>query len=123
MKSTEQKMDKVISERDEIINVIWELYKDVNGIRPRFANFDEMSMERLNQWADSLTVELVTILEGEKIEQVENIKRFEARVASVIAMGSDDRETAIRWLMDAEDCERDKSYFKYAMGLPYDYVL
>lgn len=43
-----------MTERDELITYIWDEYKVVHGIRPRFCNFDELSLEQLIEWADEL---------------------------------------------------------------------
>ncbi|MGW8177814.1 MAG: hypothetical protein ACWGQW_03355 [bacterium] len=40
--------------RDSLIGYIWDAYKDVNGIRPRWINFDAMSDQDLEDLADSL---------------------------------------------------------------------
>lgn len=40
--------------RYDMIQMIWEMYKDVTGIRPRHIDFDSMSMEDLQQEADHL---------------------------------------------------------------------
>ena len=40
--------------RYDLIQLIWEMYKDVTGIRPSHIDFDSMSMEDLQQEADHL---------------------------------------------------------------------
>lgn len=41
-------------ERHMLIETIWDVYKEVNGCRPRGLNFDEMSMEELQSFLDRL---------------------------------------------------------------------
>ncbi|MEE8328232.1 MAG: hypothetical protein V3R32_05530, partial [Nitrosomonadaceae bacterium] len=57
--------------------------------------------------------------------QAECVKEFEESVASTMTMGKVDRETAVRWLREAEDdetCLYDDDYFCYHNGLPYGYL-
>jgi hypothetical protein len=49
------------------------------------------------------------------------IRDFEARVAKLIGMGAKDRETAIKWLADAEGTGEDREYLCYCLGLPYGF--
>lgn len=54
----------------------------------------------------------------------EALRAFEALIQDTISNGAADRETAIRWLMDAEDCdpdcEQDVQYFLWGYGLSYE---
>lgn len=45
-------------EFDSMASTIYDLYKDVHGIRPRWINFDEMSYEELDSMYKSLLDEL-----------------------------------------------------------------
>jgi|TARA_B110000438_G_C15794202_1_gene642131 hypothetical protein len=51
----------------------------------------------------------------------ENIANFEDRVLDTINDGAGNRETAIRWILDAEGLsdERDPGFVCYKFGLPY----
>lgn len=40
--------------RQELIGDIWDIYKSINGIRPRWINFNEMSDAELRKMRDSL---------------------------------------------------------------------
>ena len=46
---------------------------------------------------------------------------FEKRVEETIALGAKNRETAIKWIHDAEDTDNDDEYLCYRLGLPYTY--
>ena len=50
------------------------------------------------------------------------LANFEARIAEYVALGASDRETAIRWILQAEglDNEYDAGYVCYHLGLNYD---
>jgi len=104
---------------------IWDLYKDVNGIRPRWMDFKSMSDAELKATYDGLLVDLERHNVEEAGREAEAVKAFEAKIAELIETGAGDRETAIRWLRDAEGDEQiqyDDGYFEYSYGLPYGYL-
>jgi hypothetical protein len=51
--------------RYDLIQMIWEMYKDVTGIRPRHMNFDSMSMADLEQEADYLARQMEYTIEAD----------------------------------------------------------
>ena len=57
----------------------------------------------------------------EEREQAESIAKFEQHVTNTMCMGAGDRETALRWIMDASTAEGDWEYFCYLNNLPYGY--
>lgn len=70
-------------------------HKAVYGIKPRWVNFDAMSVEDIEEARQFLHLEALR-QEGEAREAEE------AEIASAMAVGAPDRETAERWLADAE---------------------
>jgi hypothetical protein len=46
---------------------------------------------------------------------------FEKRVNDLIFSGARDRETALRWIHEAEGTMGDDEYLCYTLGLPYMY--
>jgi len=56
-----------------------------------------------------------------KAAETEAIDRFEQHVTNTICMGARDRETALRWIMDASNANGDWEYLCYDLGLPYHY--
>lgn len=51
--------------RYDLIQLIWEMYKDVTGIRPRHMDFDSMSMEDLQKEADYLGRQMDAAIEAD----------------------------------------------------------
>ena len=107
---------------------ISDLHKDAYGFRPSSGFWDnwEASTDDEKQiiW-DDLCKYLDIVMENEKFMEQEAAARFEASVTATIESGAGDRETAIRWLFDAEDLVPDSTYdqdqFCYSHGLPYRY--
>ena len=50
-------------DRSEVLSFISDLYKDVNGVRPRFYNFNEWSDAELEAFTDQLEAQLKENLE------------------------------------------------------------
>jgi hypothetical protein len=108
--------------RYDMETTIWDLYKDVHGIRPRWLDFDAMSDAELEAFYDSLLVDLEEENQRRAIEQAQAIENFEALIAELIDNGAGNRETAIRWLRQADEwCNHDDN-FCYEYGLPYGYL-
>src|SRR5574338_60972 len=106
----------------------WELYRDVHGMKPRWVDFNEpywQTLDNLSQRIKDLEEDLKIQMEDEAKGQAEAIERFEAKVNELVAAGAKDDATAVQWLMDAEEPDRewqDKELFCYNWGLPYNYL-
>jgi hypothetical protein len=102
-----------------------DLYKDARGFRPGQSGFDYWESltaeEKQVQW-DNLVSELNQRFKEEQQEQKLAIARLEAQVEAWIKIGAGDRETAIRWLHEAEETDGDNDYLCYKLGLPYGYL-
>ena len=105
-------------------NIVSDLHKDAYGRRP--------SDSFWSQWTDASDAEKQTIWDGllrsleismeiEQEAEQRAIERFEALVRVNIDAGAKDRETALRWIMDASVCNGDWEYLCYTHGLPYKY--
>lgn len=110
-----------MSRRDQLAATYYDFYKDVHGIRPRWMNLDAMTEQELEAELDLLEKEAKVVFAREKAEQEEAIARFEKHVTNTICMGARDRETALRWIMDASNANGDWEFLCYDLGLPYGY--
>ena len=106
-----------------------DLHKDARGFRAgeyfwaAWVNGNDRCKQDI--W-DGLLRELDTRQEEEKAREDEATNKFETQVKMTIAMGAGNRETAIRWMIDAMDrSSMDKeyggSYICFSLGLPYSY--
>ena len=98
-------------------------YKEVYNFRPS-AYYDSPDWndaawlkEQLAKLEDHAAREL-SYQEGIEARAIES---FEKKVCDVIGAGAKDRETAIRWILDANDATDDPEILTYKLGLPYDY--
>ena len=110
-----------INEKDELGATYWDFYKEVHGIRPRWVNHDEATVEWYRAELESLQRQADFQWEEQQIREGEAVAEFEKSVESLIAAGAGDRATAIRWLHAANDTNGDDEFLCYTLGLPYGY--
>ena len=101
----------------------WDFYKEAYGFRPRHLDTSEWTLEDF----DREFALLATVCEQNRIEreaaEAQAIVRFEARITDLIQSGAKDRETAMRWIHEAEGTDGDDSYLCFQLGLPYRYLV
>jgi hypothetical protein len=83
-------------------NIFSDLHKDARGFRPRGHEFYTASNERKQEIWDALLDELDRVMADDARTALDAQRRFEQLVAATISAGAHDRETAIRWILDAE---------------------
>lgn len=112
--------------RWEYTSCMSDIAKDAYGTRSACPDTTNMSLEELKACYDSLCDAAEAAINEEQEWQKQSITEFEAAVAGIIENTSaGDRETAIRWLREAEQdehAERDDNYFEYCNNLPYGYI-
>ena len=81
-------------ERNDVMMWVSDLYKDVYGIRPRGYNFSEWSNQELEDFVNDLC-------EQNEKEIAEEKAMENKAIADVMSLGAD-KETALRWLDDAD---------------------
>ena len=88
------------SQFDECLMWVSDLYKDVYGMRPRGYNFHNWTFQELTDFVNDLS--------EENTRQIEEEKAFEQKaLKDVMSVGAPDKETAARWLDQAD------AYFMY----------
>ena len=93
-------------ERSDVLSWISDLYKDVNGVRPRFYNFNEWSDDELEAFTDQLEAQLKENQELDRLQEEADVKSFEDQVQKTIELGAGDRKTALRWLFSTEEYDQ-----------------
>ena len=115
--------------RNEVLSWISDLYKDVNGVRPRFYNFNEWSDTELEAFEAQLIAQLKENEELERLQEEADVKSFEDQVQKTIELGAGDRKTALRWLFSSEEYDQgeyvtdwDVDGFLYRKGIVHSDV-
>ena len=110
-----------MSHKEQLEAIYWDLYKDVNGIRPRHLNLSAMTVEELEADLKRMETELA-VQEMERHDaEAKAAHDFETRVQILLSAGASDRATALRWIHEAENTGGDDDYLAYTLGLSYQY--
>lgn len=81
-------------DKQELVDILWDLFKDVHGVRPRYMDYASWPMADLQ--------EEVTRLQLSLLEQLEQERQQEARMyESILSVGCPSQEDADRWIEDA----------------------
>lgn len=97
-----------LTPRQQDIECYVNLYKDVNGFKPRSGNIDAWSDEQLTAEIQRLSAENDRQMAEERAQEDANVAAFERRVAELIEIGAPNRAAAIAWwIQSALDDEQD----------------
>jgi len=97
------------------------MYKDAHGVRPRCIDTSTWTLADFQLEFASLQEVIVREEANRQVAEKEAVDKFEQHVTNTICMGARDRETALRWIMDASNANGDWEYLCYDLGLPYHY--
>ena len=94
-------VETTLTLRQSMVAAIWDMGKDVTGIRPRWIDFDSMSDDDIVREYDHWVAEYDRSVKEDHIREAEAQARFERRLVDMMALGAADRERAIRWLAES----------------------
>ena len=80
--------------KDELIQTLWDLFKDVHGVRPRGMDYDRWSLTDLEWEVAMLQQSLEDDLRWEREQE-------DRAINACMEVGASDIATAMRWLEDA----------------------
>lgn len=127
-KFANRKLDELVALAEETYDVVFvpcslisDLHKDAYGFRPRHYSTWMSKVDFNVEWG-RLIDESNHAYQRQQDEQNHAIVAFEVKVEEIIDSGARDRDTAIRWLMDADDVDGDEGFFEYHYDLPYGYL-
>jgi len=109
-------------ERSNLETSVYEMHKEAYGVKGRHYNFSKMSTKELEEELDHLCDVAKREAEIEKRQEEDNLKAFESRIDEALSLGAENREDAIKWILQAEGLEKeqDPGYICYTLGLSYD---
>jgi len=99
-----------------------DMYKDLHGFRPKHIDTSTWTEEKFEKEFEEMSAAISIQIDEEREFQNNNVIAFEERVAKVIATGAGDRETALRWIHEAENSNGDSDYLCFLMNIPYGYL-
>ena len=110
-----------LSRKEQLEAIVWDMYKEAHGIRPRHLHLSEMTEEELQAMCKRLEAEIEMAEKARRADQARAVVRFSKRVEDTIKWGAKDRETALAWIMEADEAGGDWEYLCYLNGLPYGF--
>jgi hypothetical protein len=110
-----------MSDLEQAQCIYWDMYKDAHGVRPRGIDTSTWTLQDFQLEFASLEAVIVREEAQHRVAEKEAVDKFEQHVTNTICMGARDRETALRWIMDASNANGDWEYLCYDLGLPYQY--
>ena len=119
--SNEFKSWEEMSELEQAQCTYWDMYKDAYGVRPRWIDTTKWTLEQFKAEFASLATAIEQADIQRKTAEAEAITKFEQHVTNIVCMGARNRETALKWIMDASNANGDWEYFCFTQGLPYNY--
>ena len=99
----------------------WDMYKDAHGVRPRGIDTSSWTEEDFCKEFDYLQQVIEQECKARREAEEVAVRRFEKRIGDMIALGAGDRETALRWIHEADGSNGDDEYLCYLNGLPYGF--
>jgi len=119
--SNEFKSWEEMSELEQAQCTYWDMYKDAHGFRPRHVDTSGWTLAEFQAEFDYLGGIIEQEEAHRKASEAEAIAKFEQHVMNTICMGARNRETALKWIMDASNANGDWEYLSHELGLPYSY--
>lgn len=110
---------RTLTYREELECILWDIYKDAHGFRPRGMNMQDMTEEELLAQIARCEEVIEAEIEEEKRMAPTYIAEFEAKVAATMNENDCDRLTAIDIMTDGES--GDPHYVSYRFSLPHTY--
>ena len=112
-----------MSHKEQLAASHYDFYKSVYGVRPRWMNYDAMTVADLEKAMDELAIQSEIQAKLEAEAEAVAIQKFESRIQELMGMGATSREQAIQWITQAENAEyAEPDYLCYLLGLPYGYI-
>ena len=110
-----------MSDVEQLHSIWWDSYKDAHGFRPRGQDVGHWTVADFQRELESLGEVIEQAEKARREDEAQAVVRFSKRIQQVIDSGAKDRETALRWIMEADDCRGDWEYLCYHNGLPYGF--
>lgn len=115
------------NERDELLSYIYEATQDAYNYRPDMTRYEAMTTAELYAQVDRLDRAVGVAIEAEAEEHRVAGERFEAHITKMMSDHNINRETALRWDMDALGIDKESidfygmDWYGYHYGLKMGY--
>ena len=99
----------------------WDMYKDAYGFRPHGIDTSSWTEQDFEKEFEYLSYAIRREDEARRMAEEGAVRDFENRVGEMVALGAGNRETALRWIMEADQANGDWEFLCYLNGLPYGF--
>jgi hypothetical protein len=106
-----------IQERESLLQIYSDFHKDAYGFRPRHINYYAFSLEQLKADFKHFREVCDENKREEEIAAAAALVKFKAKIQGLIDMGAGNEETALRWLIDAEEFIYDAEHYVWQQGI------
>jgi len=107
-----------MTNRDDLLSIISDMNKDINGTRPSLASFNSMTETELRAEIERLQPMVDEAVAHEKMIDAKCITLFNDEITTFIQQGAADRATAIRWFLQTQDMtSQDADTLCYNFGI------
>ncbi len=115
-------------ERSELLDVISMLHKNMHNVKPPSGMYRDLTIQELRKVSQEYSTANEAHMREYHAEQDKAVADFEAEIAKAMIDHGIDRDTAIRWNVDARGLTQDVEhygleYFENHLGLPYGYFV
>lgn len=111
-----------LTELEQASCEFWDMYKAAYGIRPRHVDTSSWKLEQFHEEFKILGAVIEAEEKARIAAEAQAVVVFEKRIADLISSGAADRETALRWIHEAEGSDGDDDYLCFLVGIPYGYI-
>lgn len=91
---------KVQEDKNEIISIISDVYKDVNGFRPRTYNFQDWTLNELDEFFKDLVKQSEELRKEEKEFEKSRLQEFKDTLNNLKSNHNLTENEALRWMLD-----------------------
>lgn len=109
-----------LSRTEQLDCVYSDLYKDVNGVRPR-NDRSAWTEAEFEAEIDTLVEMLKEQEEQQAEDEVRAIGALEERISGLLEHGARNRAMALRWLHEAYETNGQWDYLEWNLGVPFGY--
>ena len=99
-------------DKSSLAETIAQASKDATGSKYRI-DWMDYTLEELQKEADYWCKAAQSAINEENEFKAKNAKKFETRIQDTIELGAGNRETAIRWILQADDLLDNPNYYNY----------
>lgn len=114
-----------MTERESLEILLWDLYKEAHGFRPRGMNMHEMSVQELKDKIAFCEKIVIESIKADEAEWEKCISTFEQEVSSYLkSYPGSNRKEAVDYIVariNGDGSYFDLNDFKINYGLPYYY--